>query len=693
MTSIPPGLSRAPNLLMSRNALSTINRTSVGLYRVQQQISTGQRISRPGEDPVAAATLSVLDARLERSSQLLRNMQHAAASLATIDTALSEASDLVNEARQIASEQVNSTASAEERAAQATIVDSLLRQLFTLSNRSGVQGHIFAGSTPGSAPVTEFFGAYRYTGSGPGLVTDIRLGSTAPLTLGNPGAIGATSARHNGFVDLAPTLTGSTRLRDADGARGLGISTGAITMRFDGGPAATIDLSHAQTFNDVAHSITAAIRQYESDNSTTILGPGGVSFSGESLSFDIVGGTPDPTLTFSDIASGITARDLGLASDTAPITFDVGSADGASVSPRATWSTPLSALAGLDITGSGPLGSIRVTNAGRTAEINLADAQTLQDIKNLLETAGLGIRVAINQSGTGIDIHNEVSGSRAGALSITDTDPTNQSALRLGIRTFSGATLASQLNDGRGVRIVHNRTDPITGLPDSSLDVDFRIGLGDADGTLIDIDLRPQDLTTIDAILARINAQLDAGATAAGHAPGTIRASLSPTANGIVIERTGTFPDPIRLERANNSNALEDLGLLNTTIATDGSSTLGRDVAAVRVDSLFTALIDLREALATNSTSGIAIAGENLQRFVDRVAQERAVVGGYARRIDLEVVYEEGRRTVDQTTRSQLLDTDYAEAVTRMTLLQTQLNAGLQSTVAATSRTLLDFLG
>jgi hypothetical protein len=356
-------------------------------------------------------------------------------------------------------------------------------------------------------------------------------------------------------------------------------------MRFDGGPAATIDLSGAETFNDVAHSITAAIRQYESDNGATILGPGGVSFSGESLSFDIVGGSPDPSLTFSDIGSGITAQDLGLASDAAPISFDAGSPNGAPVSPRLTWSTPLSALAGLDIAGSGPLGSIRVSNAGRTAEVNLSAAQTLQDVKNLLETAGLGIRVAINQNATGIDIHNEVSGSRAAALSIVDTDPTDQSATRLGIRTFSGATLASHLNDGRGVRIVHDRTDPISGLPDASLDVDFRIGLGDAAGTLIDIDLRPEDLTTMDAILARINAQLDAGATAAGHAPGTIRASLSPTANGIAIQRTGAFPSPISLERANNSNALEDLGLLNTPIASDGSSTLGRDPAAVRVDS------------------------------------------------------------------------------------------------------------
>lgn len=693
MSSIPPGLSRVPNLLMSRTSLSTISRTSVGLFRVQQQISTGQRISRPGEDPVAAATISVLDARLERSTQVVRNMDHANAALSALDTALGEASDLVNGAKQIASEQVNSTSSAAERSAQATVVDSLLRQLYTLSNRSGVQGHIFAGSTPGTAPISEFFGGYRSMSSGSGLVTDIRLGSTAPITIGDGGAIGSNTGRVPGFADLDPALSPTTRLSDVAGARGLGISAGTIQMRFDGGPAVSIDLSGADTFGDVADSITAAIRQYETDNSVTILGSGGVSFAGDALSIDVAGGAPDPELTFTDVGSGVTAKDLGLASETTAIAFSASSPDALGVEPRVTWTTPLTQLNGLDIADDGALGSIRISNAGRTGEIDLSGAATLQDVKNLLETAGLGIRVQINEAGTGVDVLSEVSGSRAMALSITDADASNPTATRLGIRSFAGQTLASSLNDGRGIRIVHNQTDPISGLPDPTRDVDFRVSLGDTAGTTIDIDLRPQDLTTMDAVLARINAQLDAGATSAGYPTGTVRASIGATTNGIVFERTGTFPEPMALDRANNSNALEDLGLLSVAMPTGGTTLTGRDVAAVRVDSLFTALIDLREALATNDTSGIAIAGERMERFVDRVAQERAVVGGYAKRIDQELGYEQGRQTVDLTTKSQLLDTDYAEAVTRMSLLQTQLSAGMQATAAATSRTLLDFLG
>ena len=693
MSTIPPGLSRVPNLMLSRSALSSISRSSVGLFGVQQQLATGLRISRPGEDPVASATLSILDARLERSAQISRNLDHASSALSSLDVALGEASDLVLEARQIALDQVNSTYSESDRSAQATVVDSLLKQLFTLSNRSGVQGHLFGGSAPGTPPVSEFFGAYRYAAPSGGLITDLRQGSSAPLTLGNGSAIGSTSARVAGFLDLDPALTSDTRLTDLQGARGLGVSTGSISMRFDGGPAATIDLSHTDSIGDIADALTAAIRQYESDNGVTILGAGGVSVSEGSLSIDVVPGSPDPELTFSDIGSGVTAKDLGLASDSTTLAFSASSATGLDTGPALTWTTPLAALATLDIAGSGPLGSIRISNAGRTRDLDLSAATTLQDIKNTLESAGLGLRVVINAGGTGIDVLSEVSGTSAMAMSITDADGTNPTASRLGIRSLAPETLVSDLNGGRGVRIVHNQTDPTTGLPDPERDVDLRINLGDPAGTVLAVDLRPQDLTSMQSVLARINAQLDDAAVAAGYPAGTVTASIGATTNGIILSRTGSFTGPLSVESANNSGAAQDLGLLNASVAPDGSTVTGNDPASIRPDNLFTALLDLREALATNNTAGIAIAGERLGGFVDRVAQERGTVGGYARRIEQELVHEEGRKTVDLSTRSRLIDTDFAEAATRLSLLQTQLSAGMQAAAMATSRSLLDFLG
>ena len=75
---------------------------------------------------------------------------------------------------------------------------------------------------------------------------------------------------------LAPgTPAPHFRLADHNGARATGINPGEIVMRFNAGPPLTVDLSSAVTAGNVADTLTAAIRQYESDHAVTILGPGG----------------------------------------------------------------------------------------------------------------------------------------------------------------------------------------------------------------------------------------------------------------------------------------------------------------------------------------------------------------------------------------------------------------------------------
>src|SRR5262249_13169880 len=151
------------------------------------------------------------------------------------------------------------------------------------------------------------------------LLTELGLTAQVPITIGGNNAIGETSARVDGDVDLNPGVTLGTRLTDLAGARGLGVTTGRIQFSFNGGSATDIDLSGADSLQEVATRITNAIHDYEQANNVTILGPGGVSVSGGSLSVDVVPATsgPNPTLRFTDITHGTTAQDLGLAGNPA----------------------------------------------------------------------------------------------------------------------------------------------------------------------------------------------------------------------------------------------------------------------------------------------------------------------------------------------------------------------------------------
>ena len=683
MSTFPSGIARVPNLMVSQLSLANITRSNLGLFQVQTQLATGRAINRPSEDSVKSAMIGLLDQRLERSDQLIRNLNHAESAINVMDGAIGEANDLILEAKRIASTEVNFGASAEERANQAIVVQSLINELFNIGNRDSVAGHFFGGSVTHRPPLEDFLGGYRYLGEGDGLVTDIGLGRNTPITLGAQSFVGSTSERVVGTTELIPELNDDTRLTDLMGTGGLGITKGRIEFNFDGGPIAEIDLTQADTIGDIADTIERALRQYETDNGVTILDAGGVSVSGQSLVIDVVAGPPDPDLSFTDIGVNTTARDLGLSQ----ATFNAATDTGADVRPKLVDTTPVGLIGGL------PLGEIKITNMGQSRIVDLSTAQTFQDVRNLIESANLGIRVEFDAQNRRMIVVNEVSGGTNQAMSIEEVAGQNGTAERLGIRTMSLGTRLEDFNDGRGITIATGGSDPITGLPDPSKDVDFIINLGDAAGTQITVDLRPQDVTTVQALLDRINAQAAPQLAAAGLAPTDFQAQLLDGDNGIAFVQNPAFPDALSLTPDNNSQAAFQLGLMDGTYDPATGTLLGEDRAAVRVDSLFTALVDLRDALENNDRDGITLAGGRLDAFVDRVAQSRALVGGYSTRVASAKTFEEDRIVLDETMRSELRDLDYAEAATRFAMLQTQLQAGLQVTAQSGSLTLLDFLG
>lgn len=682
MSSIPSNFGRAPNLLLAQGAMSTLGRTNMALHRTHVQLATGIAVSRFSDDAVKAAAISVLDDRVERAAQRQRNMSHADSSLNTLDQALADAGELIQEARAMASSQISTGTSAAERQAQAHIVESMIQSLFTLANRQSVAGHIFAGSTPSSPAVAPYRGGYRYAGSGPGLLTDLGLGSAIPITLGAGNIVGATSARIEGTVDLLPRLTGDTAISDLAGALGAGVTLGRIEFSFDGGPRVPVDLSHASNVDDVVNTITAAIRQYEVDSGRTVLGPGGIWINGRGISMEVVdgGGGPDPELTFMDLSGGQTVADLGLG------TFSINNTTGGDLQPRLTWRTPISELSGF----TGPLASIRVTNLGHSRVVDLSAAETLEDIRNLIQGTGLGLRVEINEARTGLNIINEVAGGRGQAMAIEEVPGNDLTATRLGIRSFSPATRISDFNDGRGVRIVSGSTNPVGGGPDPLRDVDFTIRLGDAGQTTFSVDLRPQDMATVQTVLNRINSE----AVAAGlSVPGDFEAALTDGSNGIVFRQNAAFSNAITVSPANNSPAAGDLGLMDGTFDAFTGLFRAQDRAQVRVENLFSHLMDLRDSLLTNDTFGITVAGERLEQAVDRLAEARALVGGYSRRVQDASRQQEDQTLLDEQTRSLLRDVDFTEAAVRMSMLQMQLQAAMTATAQSMSRSLLDFLG
>ncbi|MFI4898538.1 MAG: flagellin [Phycisphaerales bacterium JB059] len=685
MTSSPSGIGRVPHLLRNQTSLALLGKTNAELFKLSQQLSTGLAISRPSDDPIRAASISVIDDRLERSEQVLRNLEYATGALSVIDNTLTEAQNLVNEAKSIASAQISTPSSASEREAQANVVDSLIQSLFGLANQESVVGHIFGGTQPGKNPVVDIAGAYQYVGGVGSLQTDIGSGRTIPVTLGAQNTIGATSARVEGSADLDPDLTLDTRLADLGGAQGLGVTDGVFELAINGGTRFSVGHDGADTVGDVVDAITAAIEQAETDQGVSILGAGGVSISGEAITIDV----PAGSLEAFDTTGSTVGADLGLVSSPAA-PFNAGNLAGADLAPRVGWTTPISALSGI----TPPLGEIQITNNAKVSVVDLSGASTLSDIRSLIESGVPGTRVELSADGRSIDVVTEIAGGVDRALSITEVAGNNSTATQLGIRSYMETTALSDFNDGRGVEVLSGATDPVTGLPDPARDVDFSITLwtGTADELEIDIDLQPEDIVDVGTMLAAINAQADAALTGAGYATTDFEVQLPAEGNGLELVQSGAFGGSIEITRKNNSLAPEALGLLDGSLDGTGNVFTSSDRAKVRVDNLFTHLIDLRDALRNNDTTGIQFASTKIEEAGARLSETHGLVGGYAKRVDDEIRREEDRVVLDETTRSSLRDTDCAEAATRLSLLQSQLQATYQVTASTSQLSLLNFL-
>ena len=678
-SSIPANLTRVPTLLGRQVSLRSLVNTNVKLLQLQEQMSTAKRINRPSDDPIAASMVGVLDQRLELSGQRSRNLQHAQSTLGTLDAAMAEINNLLLESKTIASSQIGIGSDAETRRQESAVVDSLLDGIAATMNRSFVGIHVFGGAQVGEAPIERFHGGYRYIGAGDGLVTDLGDSIDFPITIGADRAVGALSSRIEGDVDLDPQVTGATRVADLRGpAAGTELGPLVITIDDGGGTVttATVDLSAAATMGDVMDLIESGIREADAGAFGATAWPGGVTIagSGDRLSINAAGAY---SITFDNGPTGNTARALGLDGFTYAAGTEVDPAPEKDLDPqigRLTTFAELSPGTPIDF------GDITIRNGTRVGTVTLAPGMTIDDFDEAVRRLDLGVRVEIGEDGNTLDLINEVSGFR---MAVEESG--SLTATTLGVRTLMERTRLEDFNDGRGVEIAHGETDPISGLPDADRNTDFEVFL--SDGSSFVVDLTPADAETVQGVIDKIRADAAASGLAV---PADFDVQMAATGNGLVLQDTLGGGNVMRVVSLNGF-AAEDLGLLDGTGAV-GSLT-SSDHAQVRVDSVLSTLIELRDALTGNDGRGITFAGSRFEEDLDRLSSARGLVGSRARRLENEQRRVEDDEILNTSLKSELQDLDFFEASSRFSLLQTQLQAGLTVTAQLTQLSLLNFLG
>jgi len=638
MSSIPSNIARIPASLTTDLLRSNLRQSNVQLLEIQQQIATGKRVNRPSDDASVVGGISLLNRALAQFEQQMKNLSRAQTSIDSAGQALADVSDILLEAQNIASSQVGVGTTAESRSNQAQVIAGQITALLNMANREVRGIHLFSGDNADQAPFVEHMGGIRYTGSRDDLQADLGLLGKFGVNLNGDDAFGALSARVAGTVDLDPAATVNTRLVDLVGARGVGVTLGQIEVNVDGTPA-TVDLTGADSLGDIATRINDAI-----DGVDPTAGSLAVAGNGLTLTAN-----PAHTITISDIGDGITAADLGI-----DIVATAGTTAGADLDPKLTEQTLISSFGPAVDLASG----LKIEIGGNTTVVDFAGLATVQQMINKVAAADLGVRLEINDAGTGFNLVNEVSGLN---LSVGENSG-GTTAADLGIRSFDTGTLLGDFRFGNGVSTVTGN--------------DIRIHT--RNGTDIDVDLSAA--VTVNDVITAINA-------AAG---GSATASLAGDGNGLVITDNTAGGDNFSIVGLNGSLAADHLGIEKNVGA--AGTLVGDDTAQVRVESVFTHLMELHDGLLGNDVAMITSAGERLHGDVNDIASSRAILGVRSQQVAQQGARLEERVTQNQSLRSELQDADFNEVISRFVQLQQQIEGTMLASQRSFSLSLLDFL-
>lgn len=655
MSRIGVNFPRSTLLGASDTLLSHLQRSQSDFQRTQAEISSGRKVNRPSDESARTSVILMLENQLQSRDQHERNLRLGVSVLNFADQSLTDVTDTMIEAQTIASSQIGIGSNAATRASESTIIDGMIKGLVDVANRQ-IQGvSLFGGSREhrdGGPMFEPFMGGIRYRGSSVNLTND--QGFNDPLGVNSNGndAFSALSNRIRGTIDLDPQATATTRLVDIHGSQGAGVHSGSLLVAVNGNRV-IVDLATADTLGDIVTRVNDAIGQVDSS-------AGALSIAGPGFSLQANVGH---TISIDELGAGETAADLGLVISATGTTVAGGDVD-----PRLTVLSDLSTLGRAVDWISG----MKIVQGGVTAVTDFSTASTVQDLQNEIDRLDMGLRLEINDTGRGLNLVSEVSGI---ALSVGES-ANGSTAHDLGLRTFGIGTALADFRFGIGVEVQKGKDDFAVHLHDGRA---FNVNLDGA-------------VTVRDALVAMIDAATAAGLTVG--APGVfnpdINLGLATDGNGLQLHDNTVGPMNFHVEQLGQSLAATHLGIYQDAGA--HKSINGEDVAQVRAENIFTHLINLRDSLFMDDSSGITFAGDAIRDDIEDLTKVRADVGVRTRQFEQQQARSDELKTTELTMLSDIRDTDLATAITEFLQLEQQLQASLQVGAQRLQLSFLDFL-
>lgn len=173
-----------------------------------RQASSGIRVGKPSDDPIAAAELARLRAGSSQTQTHLSTIDTVRGDAELTESALGDASDIFVRLKEIALQASNGALTGTERGTLAIEVSGLKDALLTLGNTRGTRGYLFSGSQVQTAAF-DANGVFQ----GDDVATLVPIGNSTPTAVSTAGSEAFTvTGGRNVFDDiesLSSALTGN----------------------------------------------------------------------------------------------------------------------------------------------------------------------------------------------------------------------------------------------------------------------------------------------------------------------------------------------------------------------------------------------------------------------------------------------------------------------------------------------------
>jgi flagellar hook-associated protein 3 FlgL len=197
--------------IISGRNLADLQRANAAVAKASMQVSTGNRLQRPSDDPQAVQKALNLRGDLAATAQYMDTASASQGWAQATDDALSDINDVLQRAREAVVQGGNGTMSQKDRNDIATQIDQLIGQAKASGNATFDGQYIFAGQKTDTAPYDPD-GADTYNGDTGSIVRTIGPGVSVQLN-GSMGSVlgnGSDGKALQVLRDIAAHLRGGT---------------------------------------------------------------------------------------------------------------------------------------------------------------------------------------------------------------------------------------------------------------------------------------------------------------------------------------------------------------------------------------------------------------------------------------------------------------------------------------------------